>query len=49
MSLIWSTGLIVVRSIIGLAHLWGHQLLYGSIDEKRPMTDVANLIRRSAA
>jgi hypothetical protein len=36
MSLMWSTGLIVVRSTIGLAHLWGHQLLYGSIDESDP-------------
>jgi hypothetical protein len=36
MSLIWSTGLIVVRSMIGLAHLWGHQLLYGSSDESSP-------------
>jgi Lysylphosphatidylglycerol synthase TM region len=36
MSLMWSTGLIVVRSIIGLTHLWGHQLLYGSIDESVP-------------
>jgi hypothetical protein len=33
MSLIWSTGLIVGRSAIGLAHLWGHQLLYGDIDD----------------
>lgn len=36
MSLMWSTGLVVVRSLIGLAHLWGHQLLYGSIDESAP-------------
>jgi hypothetical protein len=36
MSLIWSTGLIVVRSAIGLAHLWGYQLLYGTSDESVP-------------
>jgi hypothetical protein len=36
LSLIWTTGMIVGRSIIGLAHLWGHQLLYGSIDESAP-------------
>jgi hypothetical protein len=29
LSLIWSTGLIVVRSVIGLACLWGGQLLGG--------------------
>ena len=33
MSLIWSTGLVVVRSIIGLAHLWIGQLLGISNDE----------------
>ena len=33
MSLIWSTGLVVVRSIIGLAHLWIGQLLGVSNDE----------------
>ncbi len=27
MSLIWSTGMIIVRFIIGLAHLWCHELL----------------------
>jgi hypothetical protein len=36
MSLIWSTGLIVGRSILGFIHLWGHQLVYGSIDESHP-------------
>jgi Lysylphosphatidylglycerol synthase TM region len=33
MSLIWSTGLVVVRSVIGLAHLWAGQLLGISNDE----------------
>ena len=41
MSLMWSTGLIVVRSIIGLAHLWGHQLLFGFDRREGPMTDAA--------
>ena len=27
MSLIWSTGMILIRFIIGLAHLWCHELL----------------------
>jgi hypothetical protein len=28
MSLIWSTGMILVRFVIGLAHLWCHELLF---------------------
>jgi hypothetical protein len=28
MSLFWSTGLVVGRSVIGLAHLWGSQLFH---------------------
>jgi hypothetical protein len=29
MSLIWTMGIIVVRSVIGLAHLWGQQIVSG--------------------
>jgi hypothetical protein len=28
MSLIWSTGMILIRFVIGLAHLWAHELLF---------------------
>jgi hypothetical protein len=33
MSLIWSSGIVVVRTAIGLAHLWGYELLHAIDDE----------------
>lgn len=38
MSLFWTVGLLVGRSVIGLAHLWGHQLLAGA-SAVRPPSD----------
>jgi hypothetical protein len=36
MSLIWSSGIVIVRSTIGLAHLWGYELMHTSDDEGAP-------------